>query len=171
MKKIQSGIIIFSFALSVNAYSIDNLFAPKDLNITNENIKIVIQERIDEQNFQMENYFLKRIDDLEKKLENSQNKKYDEILTDIKNNQKTQKEKEENYKTLYQNSVVDINLDDEKLEYDEDSYLLLNKEYGEEALVFKGIVGDKKIYITKSGEYIIKNLDFVYKSDGIEGKK
>jgi len=178
MKKIELGLLILSCISASSAFAKDNIFAPKSSGVSNDDINIIVEERLNDQKFQIENDFLKKINDFQKNIKQEQNEQFNIILTSIeelKRENEELKRKGSRLKPSSRGNVI-YNQDDvsEELSYlledsiENDTFILtddiirLNKEYGEKSLAFVGIIDEHKIYKNNDGEYIVKGLDFDY---------
>lgn len=175
MKKVELSLLIVACLGTSSAIAGNNLFEPKQAGVSNEDIDVIVQEKLDEQKFQMENEFLDKIDSFQKDIKQEQETQFNTILESLEK-MKAENAELNKRKSNRVNDRTILTSDDvnEELSYllednvDEDSFILtddiirLNKEYGEAELSFVGIIDEHKIYKNKDGEYIVKGLDFDY---------
>ncbi len=183
--KILYASIALLCASSVQAQT--NLFAPKKDGVSEKEMNNVVAERLAAQKMTLENNFDRKLKD-ESKLQQDALADIFNQLQELKNENIKLKEDQDRIKEEavlaaenIQNSrnfipeptnsysVEEVNEelkylieddDPEKVLVLDDDIQRLNKEFGENGLIFRAILGDKKIYKNSSGEYIIKPLDF-----------
>jgi hypothetical protein len=177
MKKIELGLLVFACISSANTLANDNLFKPKDSSVSGDELNLIVQEKLNEQQFKMENDFYRKIENFEQKIKNNQTEQLNNILVTLEELKKENEELKKKTSKSNVNIPAPVYSEDDvnhELSYlledniDDDSFILtddiirLNNEFGEKSLTFVGIIDEHKIYKNKEGEYIVKGLDFDY---------
>lgn len=179
MKKIELGLLILTCLGASSSFSKDNIFAPKNSGISNSDINVIVEERLNDQKFEMENDFSKKIKDFKKNISEEQNNKFNNIFTSIEELKRENEDLKRKNKSriIYKDSDTysedDVTKElsyllDDSESIEDDSFILtediirLNEEYGEESLIFVAMIDEHKIYKNKDGEYIVKGMDFDY---------
>ncbi len=168
----------------------DNIFAPKESAVSQDEIKSIVQRNINEKQFQMENEFVLKIEELQEeqerkyqmifeKLKEMEEKKAAEKISNAQRftNKQNQSVGQSDGGVSYDESTVDTELAHLLNDIEDDTFILtddiilLNKEFGENSLSFVAIVDNHKLYKNQDGEYIVKGLDFDYAKFKKENEK